>query len=518
VSVEQTRHTWRIAGISLALLILLTLVLYQQTVQYLISLWNQLESGNYAHGYLVLAISVYLVIRNRQQLVTTAPCPNFSGLLAVIAISVLSILAILVDVKMLQAVSILLLLLAIIWTVLGSGVTRVILFPVLFIGFAIPIWFPLPPVLQDLTADAVFWLIRTLEVPAFRQENMIILPAGNMSVEEACSGLRYLLAALTLGTLYAYLNYKTFYARLMVVLFSAAAAVLANIVRVFIVVYLGYTSDMQHPLVNDHLMLGWYIFGVLMAILLFIDARIYRRYQIADNTSDAGQNMAENESFKHVPCANSRLRYLALMLVTAILVSLGPIAVYSTSEQMQDQNDVVEFYLPAGNRGWSGPLASKDDWMPEYHGAVSKKRAYQKGNDQVTLYIGYYPVQKQGEELINVTNRISNNVWRTVYPQAHEKKAGDQQVLEQRLKDSNGKQRLVWYWYRVAGRNTTNKYEAKALQLLGILTGRSQAFVMAIAIDSKDYDDYTRRVLRDFLDIMGESLEEIAIGGIKTLN
>ena len=260
----ELRHAWSIAGISIIVLLLLALIFYQQTVLYLISLWNQYETGNYAHGYLVLAISLYLIVRNRGELALLRPCPNYRALPTVLVASLLWLMAVLVDVNMMQAVALLLLLLAIVWVLLGNQVIRKLSFPILFISFAIPIWFPLSPILQNLTADVVFWTIRLMEVPAARQDNMIMLPAGTFSVEEECSGLRYLLAALTLGTLYAYLNYRTLRARVIVVLVSTTAAVLANFMRVFIVVYLGYATDMQHPYVHDHLMLGWYLFGALI--------------------------------------------------------------------------------------------------------------------------------------------------------------------------------------------------------------------------------------------------------------
>ena len=275
MSTGASRHGWRVAGPAVAALLLLAFGLYHETLLYLVGLWNQLKIGEYAHGYLVLAISAYLILRQRRTLTALTPCPHAWALLAVMAASLLWMLAALVDVQVLQTIGLLLLVLAIVWTVLGNRVTWALLFPILFIGFAIPIWFPLSPLLQDLTADAVFGVIRLLGVPALRQENVIVLPAGSLSIEEACSGLRYLLAALTLGTLYAYLNYKTFRARLVVVLIAAAAAVLANMVRVFIVVYLGYATDMQHPLVHDHLTLGWYLFGGLVVILLFLDARLH---------------------------------------------------------------------------------------------------------------------------------------------------------------------------------------------------------------------------------------------------
>jgi len=270
------RDAWRVAGISIAALLLLTFVLYQQTILYLIGMWNQLEEGDYGHAYLVLLISVYLIFYNRQRLVALTPCPEYRAIWAVLTASLLLMVAALVDVEMLQTVGLLLLVLSMIWALLGTRVTQILVFPILYIGFAIPIWFPLSPILQDLTADVVFWAIRLMEIPALRIENMIVLPAGRISIEEACSGLRYFLAALALGTLFAYLNYTAFSARLIVVLVSAGAAVFVNILRVFIVVYLGYTTDMQHSLISDHLMFGWYLFGGAVVILLVIDTHIYK--------------------------------------------------------------------------------------------------------------------------------------------------------------------------------------------------------------------------------------------------
>ena len=379
MTTEPSRHAWRVAVPAVTVL-LLALGFYHETLLYLIRLWNQLEIGEYAHGYLVLAISGYLVLRQRRALSALTPCPNSWGLLAVLAASLVWMLAALVDVQMLQTVGLLLLVLAIVWTVLGNRVTWVLLFPILFTGFAIPIWFPLSPLLQDLTADVVFWVIRLLGIPAFRQENVIMLPAGSLSIEEACSGLRYLLAALTLGTLYAYLNYKTLRARLVVVLIAAGAAVLANMLRVFIVVYLAYTTDMQHPLVHDHLTLGWYLFGGLVAILLFLDARL-NRHCPPDHPGGA----AQQGEVRPAACGKGPLQYLAVVVAGIVLLSAGPAAVYGVHHQSETGNERIELVLPSGTGGWTGPVASDDDWMPEYHGAITRKQDYQKDSERVTL-------------------------------------------------------------------------------------------------------------------------------------
>jgi len=101
--------------------------------------------------------------------------------------SMLWMMAAPVEIEMLQTAGLLLLVLSIVWTLSGARATRVFVFPVLYIGFAIPAWFPLTPLLQELTADVVFWAIRVMEIPALHIENMIVLPSGKLSIEEACA-------------------------------------------------------------------------------------------------------------------------------------------------------------------------------------------------------------------------------------------------------------------------------------------------------------------------------------------
>ena len=328
MNAEQSWYGWRIAGFSISALLLLLLTVYHKTVLYLIGLWNDLEHGAYGHGYLILAVSGYLILRNRRALSSLTPCPFYPALLAILAVSLLWILTVLVDVLVLQTVSLLLFILAIVWATLGNQVAGKLLFPILFIGFAIPIWFPLNPVLQDLSADVVFWFIRVLGIPAFLNENEIVLPAGVLSITEACSGLRYLIPGLALGALYGYLNYATLRARLIVLLISASASVLINIIRVFIVVYLGYKTDMQHSFLEDHLALGWYIFGGMVVILLVVDVILNRYHQPPEPVSIEGDNNRQR-----VSCRKGTLQYISILVAGAVLLSSGPATIYWINHQ-----------------------------------------------------------------------------------------------------------------------------------------------------------------------------------------
>lgn len=510
VDTEQTQRNWHLAGLVLALLLLLTMVLYQQTLLHLISVWDQLRTGEYAHGYLVLLISVYLIFSSRRRLAVLMPYSNYWALLAVLAVSLLWAVGGLVDVEVVQAAALLLLVLAIVWVVLGNQVTAQLIFPILFISFAIPIWFPLSPLLQNLTAGTAFDIVRALKIPAFLHENMIILPAGTLSVEESCSGMRYLLAALTLGALYGYLNYRSVYARLMVVFVAAIAAVLANIVRVFIVVYLGYVTQMQSPLVRDHMMLGWYLFGGLVIILLFIDAQVFRRWQAGHPASISQPDTSQLSDIKPVVIARGKLHYLVVAIAGILFLSVGPSLVYLISQQPTVSRATIEVKLPAGKAGWSGPVNTDDKWMPVYHGAAAKKQVYFKNGRRLFLYIGYYLKQRQGNELITFFNQINNTaVWRVLYSHAVTKDVDGRAVLEQLLVDKQGTRRLVWYWYNVSGINVANKYMAKVLEVLGLLTGKTDSYVVAVATDVNDKLKTSRELMTTFVVAMHSSLSKI---------
>ena len=497
----DTKADWRFASLALAGLLLLVLLSYHETVANVLSKWNQLQQGEFAHGYLVLAISLYLVFIKRRTLAALRPCENPLALIAVATGSLLWLVATVVDVQMVQDFSLLLLVMFVIWTVTGSRIARQLLLPVLFLVFAISVWSPLAPLLQELTADVVFWLTRAAGVPAMRQDHLIVLPAGRLSIEEACSGLRYLLAALTLGVLYAYLNFQGVWPRILVVVIAAAAAVVSNIVRVFIVVYLAYRSDMQHPWVSDHLAFGWWLFGGVLLVLMVIDIALSRRREGRPDmiavgvVPDAGQR-----------CTHGGLYRAAVLLLAAALVLSGPV-IASLLERQAGTAEAARIELPAGTQGWSGPVATVDSWMPRFHGAISNKQAYRKQGHTVLLYVGSYAVQRQGSELISDLNSIADpSQWRLQYAHGRPIATGEQQVLEQRMISAVGQQRLVWYWYRVAGVPTTNRYMAKLLQVYGLVIGRPEASLLAVATDIEGDVQDSRQQLKDFILAFDRSL------------
>lgn len=504
---ESTAPGWNVALPVVGLMLLLLLVLYRDTTLFLASLWSNWEDGGYSHGYLVVLISFYIIYSERRILARMAPCPFIPALVAVAACVSIWCVAGLVTIQGVQTAILLPLVMSVTWVILGNQITLKLLLPLMFIGLAMPFWSPLLPLLQIITAESAFLLTRLYGIPAFMQDFTLHLPAGRLSIEEACSGLHYLLAGVTLGVFYAWLNYRRLWSGLLVVTIVAVSAILANVLRVFIIVVLAYKTDMQHPYVEDHLSLGWYLFGALVFLLLLVDLRFGRH---------AGEEAGEHVAAVPKSCKHATSSWFVIFSVTAALIAAGPaMALWVVGQDRLAGPQAM--HLPEGAAGWQGPVSANDGWQPVYKGAITRKGLYHKAGKGVHLFVGYYPGQSQGAELINDLNRIgSHKAWQVVRVEITRPGQGQAEVIETEIETLSGGKRLLWHRYRVAGHYTTNNYIAKYRQLTGLLSGRMDAAVVAMATDVDNDIQTARARLADFLYSMSEPLARTADGEFVT--
>lgn len=308
---------WRTSVLVLGLSLLLILVLYQPTTRYLGELWSDV-GGEHGHGFLVLLISAYIIYTKRDALMNMVPCPNLLALVPVGLCSLLLMAAELASTQIAQVAALLLLILSTTWAVLGTRIVRMLLLPLLFISLALPLWSPLLPVLQVIAAEGAYSLTRSMGIPALTHDFVVVLPSGQLSIEHSCSGLRYLLAGVTLGVFYALLNYRRFSHRLLVVMTVAGAAILANILRIFVIIWLAWKTDMQHTYVQDHMILGWYLFGGLIVLLLVVDHFISVK---SGNVVEPTQSAVSGNAGR---CTYGPYSRLFAFLATLGLIATGP--------------------------------------------------------------------------------------------------------------------------------------------------------------------------------------------------
>ena len=90
--------------------------------------------------------------------------------------------------------------------------------------------------------------------------NSIFIPFGQIVIADGCSGLRYFEIALALAYIIALLNNYSERKLLPALIIAAALGLLANWIRIFILVLIGYESKMESSLMANHEYFGWFVF------------------------------------------------------------------------------------------------------------------------------------------------------------------------------------------------------------------------------------------------------------------
>lgn len=272
-TIINRNHYWHLPLAYLCLAYIAAFFIYSECTLHLLGLWTDWPTGEYSHGLLVLLVSMYLIWEQRKSIRREIPSTNYFALVILIFSHTMWFAATLVDVLLIQILSLLFTLAAISWALLGTPVFRLIFYQFFLLIFALPVWFPLQYPLQTLTTHAVHFLLSVADIPVYKNGYFLNLPNGTFEVAPGCSGLRYFLVALYIGFLLAFIYYRSNAKKLIVLTISILLAITANILRVFTVVVFGYLTDMQHHLVHSHQNLGWFIFAIIITPLIYIASR-----------------------------------------------------------------------------------------------------------------------------------------------------------------------------------------------------------------------------------------------------
>src|SRR5215470_9354089 len=265
---QSARERTKASLLALGTALIAIMIVHIDTAASMVEIWNR--SGTFAHGWVVAPISLWLVWRRRDALARTEFRPSYLGLTALALTGFSWMLAELASVTSVAQFSFVLMIPAAVITVLGWSAARILAFPLAFLLFAVPAGEFLIPTLMDWTATCTTAALRATGIPVYREGNHFMLPTGEWSVVEACSGSRYHAASLMSGTLYAYLTYRGLGRRLAFVGLAIVTPLVANWVRAYLIVMLGHLSGGQVATGVDHLIYGWIFFGIVIALMFWI--------------------------------------------------------------------------------------------------------------------------------------------------------------------------------------------------------------------------------------------------------
>ena len=203
----HARDDWRKALLLLLATITWVLFWYWDTARAMVAIWAR--SDTYAHAFIVPPISLWLIWRKRHELARLKPEPTLWLVLPLIATTTFWLMGELTAVNALTQFALIVTLILAIISTLGLQVSRQIAFPLAFLLLSVPVGDFMMPKLMEWTAWFTVLALRASGIPVYQEGLQFVIPSGNWSVVEACSGIRYIIASVTVGTLFAYLNYVT---------------------------------------------------------------------------------------------------------------------------------------------------------------------------------------------------------------------------------------------------------------------------------------------------------------------
>jgi EpsI family protein len=325
-----------------------------------------------------------------------------------------------------------------------------------------------------------------------------VIPTGRWSVVEACSGVRYLIASLTVGTLFAYLNYKSYARRWLFVGVSILVPVLANWLRAYMIVMLGHLSNNRIATGVDHIVYGWVFFGVVIAIMFMVGARW------ADAPAGPATPLVTPVAHKSAAVA-TWVATVAAILVLAMPVGIRQaIAGAGPSGAPNLQTEAL------GAKGWQ-VVSQAPTWKPSFSGAAAESNLLlARDGKTVGVYLAYYRHQDYERKLVSSNNVLISNAdmhWRQLSAgtQAINAMAAPSVFRTSRIgpmMSSPGQESdfAAWQIYWINGKWTSNDYLAKVYGAYQQLLGHSDdaAVLVLYAPVRGDSDAVTAETLTSF--------------------
>lgn len=238
-----------------------------RAVELLLSRWMKFDE-NLGHGLPLFALTLFFLVIAAKKLELRAGI-SIVGSVALLGALPLSIIVNHYDVLVAQQI--------LVWIILCLGYITIFktdsvipsLFPLGLFIFLIPVWDLLVPILAGITAIVVEFSLQFTGIVAYIDGRHIELPFGVITVADACSGVRYVTIGLALSYLSAFTLPLNFAVRIKIILFGLLLSVIANWIRVFVIVLVGYYSEMESELVADHELFGFILFFALISPILF---------------------------------------------------------------------------------------------------------------------------------------------------------------------------------------------------------------------------------------------------------
>lgn len=462
--------------VAVTLAVAAVLAIYWPTLQSMVAVW--MRSDTFAHGVLILPIAFWLLLRQREELARTPARVSWWALLP-LALCVFGwLVATMLQADVLRQLAMMAMLPGMVWLLFGTQFLGRLAFTLLFTLLAVPMGEFLVAPMMNLTAWGSVALLTISGIPVFRDGWLITIPAGQFQVAEACSGVRYLIGAVTCGVLFCRLFFSGWKKRLYFMAFVTVLTVMANVLRAYIIILLGHLSDMRLAAGVDHFIYGWFMFVVLLLVAFSIGLRFADgEAQPAGAPGDSGRFAI---ALRQQPFGHALAAGLALLLLAA-----GPVG----GQWLRSTG--VEGVRAVPMRLADAPLlgpAARPDWLRDTPGGWTARHALYGGTVPFELHVFRGDDTEGGADLTSLRDQLNPDGGTLVADELWNPSQAALQVRRMRL-IHRSRELTVVYWFDVGTVVTANPVTAKLLEARTMLSGEHKTpALVAIALDTKGLD------------------------------
>ncbi len=353
--------------------------------------WN---SSTYNHVLFIPLIVVWLVVLRAGQLARLRPMGWWPGLIVVAGALFLWLLGAFSGLDLAMQLGAVVVLQGVVLALLGPRVAAGLVFPLGYMLFLVPFGDELVPALQTITAKLTILFTHWSGIPADIQGVFIDTPVGLFEVAEACSGVKFLVAMIALGTLVAQICFTSWRRRALFMAMAVVVPVLANGVRAWGTIYIAQFRGVSFAAGFDHIIYGWVFFAIVMALMLAGAWRFFDR-SIDDPFIDADAIMAN----PLVRWAERRTVGAMPALAAIAAMALG-VSLWAAQADRLAAAVPHQIMLPEP-KGWHEvPYRPQVWWEPRAQGANHRLlgRFADGAGHQVEVFYAFYASQAEGRE------------------------------------------------------------------------------------------------------------------------
>lgn len=454
-------------------------------------LWN---FDVFAHGLLAPVVCMALIWARRMHLLKMTPRFSVWGVAGLFASCLLWLLAGLLDVALFAHVAFVSGVQALVLAAFGWRIYRALTFPMLFLYFSVPFGYELVGPLQRMTAGMVIWVLDLINADFSAEGMLITLPSGLYEVAEACAGVKFFFTSIFTGVLLSHLVFRSWNRRAAIIAFSIVLPIIANALRVLLILLIAEVSDQRLAKGFDHLVYGWVFLSVVL-LMLVTTAYRYSDKSLTDRTISFDTAQASVAAQQPTLTILVLLGALLPWATTWILPpnQIGETRLKTTVSHPMVLDDAAGFRVLAD----AGHVA-----RPEFLLADKSRASLLRKNGSVFhAYVAEIEILSSAQRLFHPGNTLVDHTWRQIELTNSVRQVGVCQLaISERIFRRGEERSIVWASYAVDDVTVKNDIEEKFQTALQLLKGEhASGKVWVLSAPLVGEPDLIRQIFLEFL-------------------